>query len=169
MKSPTKLSIVEESLKIYCDLDGVLTDFSKQGSKYIPGFKDFDTEYEYMFKTIEEVGPTFWSTMDFMSGAENLLKLISNHPVFILSAFPSIAPDKAAKGKREWIKKNLGVEWLNRTFLCYSEEKQEHAAPNAILIDDIEKNVQAWVAAGGIGVLYTGWESTKDEIQRNLS
>ena len=40
--------------------------------------------------------------------------------------------------------------------ICRARDKHLLARPNCILVDDREKNVKEWVAAGGIGIHHKG-------------
>ena len=42
----------------------------------------------------------------------------------------------------------------------FSKNKQKHAAPNHILIDDRKDNIERWEAAGGVGILHTNAKNT---------
>jgi hypothetical protein len=62
----------------------------------------------------------------------------------------------AREGKQMWIKKNLG----ERVNSIITEVKQDYSDPRSILIDDMAKNIDPWVADDGIGILYTGSPSS---------
>ena len=55
--------------------------------------------------------------------------------------------------KREWLKKN-GLDLLPQHFAMGAREKQKWAAPNALLIDDYEKNIRQFKEKGGHGIFY---------------
>jgi hypothetical protein len=44
-------------------------------------------------------------------------------------------------------------------------QKAKFAAPNHILIDDMEKNITAWEAAGGIGILHKNATDTINTLK----
>ena len=44
----------------------------------------------------------------------------------------------------------------------------EYATPNTILIDDMEKNIKAWVDAGGIGILHTSAADSIKQLQQYM-
>ena len=72
------------------------------------------------------------------------------------------APDftlPSVSGKKMWVKNNMpGVQ------LYIENDKYKYAEPDAILIDDMEKNVEAWKEAGGIGILHKSAPQTEREI-----
>jgi hypothetical protein len=44
------------------------------------------------------------------------------------------------------------------------ELKALHAAPGDVLIDDLQRNIDAWVAAGGIGILHRSARETLEQL-----
>lgn len=46
----------------------------------------------------------------------------------------------------------------------FSKDKHRHCKTGDILIDDRRSNIEEWHAAGGIGILHTSFEKTKDEL-----
>ena len=66
--------------------------------------------------------------------------------------------------KQEWIK-----QWVDPfvvTTCTYSgSQKAAFAIEGAVLIDDREKNINAWVEAGGIGILHTSAANTIDQLK----
>lgn len=58
-----------------------------------------------------------------------------------------------------WAQKNFPA--IPVMFGPFSKNKHSHCQPGDILIDDRTSNITEWQAAGGIGILHTGYESTK--------
>ena len=147
--------------KIYCDMDGVLTDFDKQFSEIHPwGPKKFMDKngMDEFWKEIDDRGVGFWVGMDWMSDGKQLWEFITNNFYVELLSSPSRS-DHSRLGKRLWVRNHkLGVK-LN---LAYSHNKQKYAAPSHILIDDRKDNIEQWESQGGIGILHT---STKETIE----
>lgn len=75
--------------------------------------------------------------------------LVGAENVFILTS-PARDPDSLA-GKLEWIHKHC-PKWMHRQFLMGSA-KHLCARPDALLVDDADKNVEAFRAAGGHAIL----------------
>ena len=163
--------------KIYCDMDGVLCDFD-EGYKYLTekstdeanakGKKYF---WELFRESVGENEKDFWANLPWQPGGENLWTFISPYDPNILSS-PAINFSKpqdqqldpnyneAIIGKKEWINKNLynvGEEIFVPAF-----QKADSVAPNHILIDDMEKNTDAWEAAGGIAILHKNYATTRE-------
>ena len=96
-----------KEITIFCDMDGVLTNFMDGVNKYT-GSLEQDAIEEFLigdFGTSEK----WWSSLDPMSDAMKLWKYISKYEVQILSACPSICKDDKAvmDGKKAWVKKHL--------------------------------------------------------------
>ena len=169
-----KTSIVELMLteadfvpkyQIYCDMDGVLTDFDhrfitllkKYGKDYyskeivnqVHSPKDFEKlegKSEFWKFIDGYMGPDFWSGMSWMPGGGFLWKFISPYSPKIITS-PSM--DSGSKlGKRLWVSENL----TSNPEIIFSNKKEEFANENSILIDDKPSNLSAWEAKGGIAI-----------------
>ena len=171
MKSLINLLLTEEDLtpkyQIYCDMDGVLTNFEKRfidtlnkaGKKYyskeelegITRPKHFEKKFgqNEFWKLIDEQGEDFWAGMEWMPNGQALWNFISPYSPNILS---SPSQDNSSRlGKRMWIRQNLSPAPKEIIFKK-AEHKQQYAAPNHILIDDKPSNISEWKAAGGIAL-----------------
>lgn len=156
--------LTEGQYKIYCDLDGTLSDFEER-------FEHFSglTPDEYKEKAEREFGPKigpqrfwqliddqvgvrFWRGMRWMPEGQELWNYIKQFNPIILTA-PS-ANEVSRIGKKLWVQDNLGsnipIEFKN------SEQKADFSGPNNILIDDREDIIQSWKSKNGIGLLYQG-------------
>ncbi|MCK9415409.1 hypothetical protein M0Q97_01975 [Candidatus Dojkabacteria bacterium] len=164
-------------IKIYVDLDGVLTNFN-QGVKN--GFlnkhnKENDTninsgwEYEERYgseefwKEVKKLGLEFWSNMPWTSDGRSLWNFIKKYPNVEILSKPS--KDKLSReGKKIWCKRELGED----VKINLSYDKKEFADSNCILIDDLEKNIKEWFKAGGIGILHKNTKDTIKKLKRYL-
>lgn len=75
----------------------------------------------------------------------------------------------SAQHKIEWAKKHLDPNL--DVVVCLSRDKQKHISKeheNDILIDDRIDNINRWVKAGGIGILHTSPEKTRQTLLRLL-
>lgn len=135
----------------FIDMDGVLSDFdghAKDNGKYGPG------------------GETLWDALDmgwwqsmpmFAGAAEFFTALGAQGPVRFLTA-PVPQVDCFA-GKADWVSRfrdGEGAADLERLVICRAVDKNLLARPHHILIDDRQKNIDEWQAAGGIGILHKG-------------
>ena len=164
-KKDTSTKSNESMLKIYCDMDGVLTDFDKQFSEIHPWGPTKFTEKngkDEFWELVDGRGVGFWVGMPWMEDGKTLWEYLkSNHEVELLSS-PSRA-EHSRLGKRLWVRNHkLGAK-LN---LAYSHNKKKYAAPNHVLIDDRKDNIEGWESEGGIGILHT---STEDTIAKLLN
>jgi len=144
--------------EIFCDMDGVLTDFNKQfknskrGYDLIPG--EFKSDKDF-WKIIEDEGLKFWEGMEWCIDGKELWNYISYYKPKLLSA-PS--KDKnSIIGKNKWVKRELkGIKLL----LESAENKQKYSSPISILIDDRKYNIEEWESKGGIGILHINTKET---------
>ena len=158
-KKDTYTKSNESVLKIYCDMDGVLTDFDKQFSEIHPWGPTKFTEKngkDEFWELVDGRGVGFWVGMPWMEDGKTLWEYLKvNHDVELLSS-PSRA-EHSRLGKRLWVRNHkLGAK-LN---LAYSHNKKKYAAPNHVLIDDRKDNIEGWESEGGIGILHTSAEDT---------
>jgi len=159
---------------IYCDMDGVLTDFSGDFMKYakLNDKNDLDerddvpnnaaARYEKkhgsvaFWKVVESGGVKFWSDMSWNPGGKKLWNFISKYNPEILTAPSKKVYEDCVKGKRMWISR-LGNPKMH---IRSKEKKKEFAGKNKILIDDLKSNIKEWNASGGIGILHKQTSST---------
>ena len=157
--------------KIYCDMDGVLTDFEKRfhqklnevGPDYYPEKdiqkvvkpKDFEAIFgiEEFWNFIDKiVGIGFWVGMDWMPQGKELWNFISPYKPDLLT---SPSRDNGSRlGKQLWAKNNLNPK--PKVIMAYSADKQRYANENSILIDDKKSNIKEWIASGGIAFRVKG-------------
>ena len=154
----------QKTYTIYSDMDGVLVDFDERFKRFSDGIPP--TEYEQKFgkdkfwELVDGVGVRFWVGMDWMSDGKQLWDYIKSYNPTLLSS-PSRA-DHSRMGKRIWRQRNLPSTKL---ILAQARHKQNYAAPDSILIDDRESNVDQWIKAGGIGILHTDTASTINKLK----
>lgn len=147
-------------MKVYCDMDGVITDWDGQ-LKNLTGMEldwdDPEDKKQKAYKAIDDAGVEFWSKMKWLpdeKGGKKLWKILKPfRPVFLSS------PGQfryAPQGKTEWVNQNTPG-----TTLFTEPDKFKFAERHAVLIDDNEDNIDAWKKAGGIGILHKDTESTE--------
>ena len=127
-------------MKIYVDMDGVITDFPKQIADLLN--KKLNRNWDFgddpkVWKKITEAGVSFWANMSWMPDGKRLWNTLKKYRPTILSAptkdFSSI------QGKKKWIAKNTPS-----TSYIIEKQKHKYAEPDAILIDDRMKNIKKW-------------------------
>ena len=144
-------------------MDSVLVDFDL-GYQELTGMttQQADTNgVEAFWEPLTKAGAKWWITLNWMSDGKQLWDYIKKYNPILLSA-PS-REDSSKLGKRVWVKRELpGVKLI----LKYASQKQEYASPTSILIDDRQKNIDQWEAAGGIGILHTSTPNTIEQLKQ---
>ena len=136
--------------KIYCDMDGVLTDFESR-FEHFSGMHPQEYEKKHGLPAFWElidvkIGVRFWVGMKWMPEGQRLWNFISPYRPDLLT---SPSRDNASRlGKQLWAKNNLNPK--PKVIMAYSKDKQRYANENSILIDDKKSNINEWIAAGGI-------------------
>jgi hypothetical protein len=153
----------ETEYTIYCDMDSVLVDFDL-GYQELTGMTTQQADangVEAFWEPLTKAGAKFWITLQWMPDGKQLWDYIKKYNPILLSA-PS-REESSKLGKRVWVKRELpGVKLI----LKYASQKQEYASPTSILIDDRQKNIDQWEAAGGIGILHTNTANTIKQLQQ---
>jgi len=138
--------------KIYCDMDGVLTDFESRFEHFTgKSPKDYEREYgiEQFWHLIDsKIGVRFWVGMNWMPQGNELWNFISPYRPSLLTS-PS-RDNTSRLGKNLWVKNNLNPK--PKVIFAYSKDKQRYADENSILIDDKKSNINEWNAKGGIAI-----------------
>jgi len=138
--------------KIYCDMDGVLTNFEARFEHY-SGMHPQEYEKKYGLPAFWElidikIGVKFWIGMDFMPQGKELWDFIKPYQPDLLTS-PS-RDNNSRLGKNLWVKNNLSPK--PKVIFSYSKDKQRFANENSILIDDKKSNINEWTSRGGIAI-----------------
>lgn len=152
-------------MNIYVDMDGVITDFSKQLSDLL-GRKinrdwDFGSDPK-IWKKIKEDGVSFWLDMPWMPDGKKLWNALKKYKPTILTS-----PSKdysSIQGKKKWIKRNIpGTPYI------IEPHKYKYAESDAVLIDDMIDNIKKWEDTGGIGILHENANKTLTKLKKIMS
>ena len=153
-----------ENYVIYCDMDGVLTDFEER-FEYFSGVGPREYENEFgkkkFWNLIDKAGLGFWVGMKWMPDGRQLWNHIKQYNPTILSD-PS-NQNESRLGKRLWVKNNIPGSKL---ILSKAADKKNYSQKNHILIDDRASNIQDWIGDGGIGILHTSAQDTITQLQK---
>jgi hypothetical protein len=167
----TDLLLEESDFKpkyqIYCDMDGVLTNFEKrfvdmlqqEGPKYYSKatiaqvtrpkhFEALEGQTEFWKFIDQYIGLEFWSGMEWMPNGRALWSFIEPYGPKLLTS-PS-RDNTSRLGKRLWVKENLVP--APEVIFRFGDAKSDFANENAILIDDKPSNLAAFSAKGGIAL-----------------
>lgn len=152
-------------LKIYVDMDSVITDFDKQLADLLG--RKLDRNWDFgsdpkIWKKITEAGVSFWADMPYMPDGEKLWNALKRYKPIILSA--PTRDYSSVQGKKKWMSKNIP----NAPYII-ERHKDKYAEPNAVLIDDRIKNIRKWEDAGGIGILHKKVDSTLKKLRDIVS
>tara|TARA_Y100000034_G_C6855243_1_gene388565 strand:+ start:375 stop:932 length:558 start_codon:yes stop_codon:yes gene_type:complete len=146
---------------VFVDMDGVLVNFHVGAETIIgrklpaagPGGPGTITNDEW--KTIQDIDD-FWETLPPEADFRQLWDFVKRFKPSILSAAPNKWPE-AKVGKLKWLKRHVG-KVPGTAYIVKRSSKKKFAKgfrgePN-LLIDDFDKNIKEWEAAGGIGILH---------------
>lgn len=163
-----KLFEMKKDYKIYVDLDGVMADLDKHVKERTgmsfeqlratgSGFTQFCTAER-------EQGNTVFDSLDKMPDADVLWDYVVKYNPDILTA-TGYPVEKATAEKIRWVMDNLSG--YNQILTTISgKDKHKYAAPNHILIDDRDKAIVPWRAAGGIGIKHISAADTISQLQQ---
>lgn len=131
--------------RLFIDMDGVLTDWEGQYQKF--SGKPFVSNETAEWRVVNKL--EFWSTMPWLKGGEELWSTLKPlNPILLTSP----AHFKGAReGKQIWVE-----EHIPGTQLIMDSNKRKYATSKSILVDDMEKNTEAWKEEGGIAIRYIG-------------
>ena len=153
----------ETQYTIYCDMDGVLVDFDR-GYQELTGMTTQQADAmggDTFWEPLTKAGAKWWITLNWMPDGKQLWNYIKKYTPILLSA-PS-KQESSRLGKRVWVKRELPDVKL---ILRPASQKQQYASPTSILIDDRQKNIDQWEAAGGIGILHTNTANTIEQLKQ---
>ena len=98
---------------------------------------------------------------------ERIRAKVGDEHIGILSAASHHIPQSIDQ-KHQWLERE--TPWIlpaNRLVVRRKRDKTLHANSN-ILVDDFDVNINNWVKAGGIGVLFLNAEQAEADINRWL-
>ena len=156
---------------IYLDMDGVLADFFAEYAK-LAGVKTYrEIPPAKVDPTLNSIaGTDFFGTLPKFPTTDALVKLAVSYAGGYSICSSPLRKDfeNSEYWKRIWIKAKLNPQPQS---IEITSNKAQHAkrgnVPN-ILIDDKGSNIQAWRAAGGIGIKYQADEDSLDKVKRAL-
>jgi 5'(3')-deoxyribonucleotidase len=154
--------------KIYIDMDGVLADFDGWKLEYAKTHPEILTSKDEFWRKASKVDRLYYNLKP-MPEAKQLMTYLQslNIPLAILTALPRKSSIPSAEAdKQQWVRENLGDIEFNVG--PYAKNKQRFSGAGLMLIDDKIENVQEWEAKGGIGILYTGFNKAKQDIEKAL-
>jgi hypothetical protein len=174
----------DSNYKIFCDMDGVLTNFvdrflelESNPERLTP--EEYDKKHgKYsMWDIIDLAGIEWWTGMNWMPDGQKLWTWLMPYKPTILSA-PSKNPN-SRDGKMIWIKNHLNIKqsfytvnpnkWRPHYRIILNSQKHLFVRDKFdILIDDTASKVAAWKNAGGTAILHTNTNNTITELKKIL-
>jgi PAS domain-containing protein len=170
MLSIVKLFEQNNQIQVYCDLDGVLSDFNTAAEKGL-GY-DKSKPVGDLWSRIAKDPHNFWKTMPWMPDGKKLWAFIKPYNPIILSSVGNSLTNKIGvegkKGKLEWITRELGPQFAKTAIITVNGGKSQYSSPDSVLIDDNKKNIDPWVEAGGIGIVHKSADDTIEKLKKVL-
>lgn len=153
------------------DLDGVFPDFYN-AARRILGRPYMEMTGAEAWGVLDKVPhlfrdlPPLADAMELWQGIQAFAAREGNVSPRVLSALPKLTNElRTAPGdKREWVRQNLSPT-MPVLLVDGGLAKSHFARPGDILIDDLERNIRAWRAAGGLGVLHTDAKSSLQQLE----
>ena len=157
--------------QIFLDQDGVLADFESGLTKAL-GYKVdlkskkdvYDKEKrkltaQRLFRNLKPL-PDAWKLVDYCMN--------SGIHTEILTAAGTVNRTLVIKDKIDWIRRYINPYWIIiPTFK--GSQKAAFAHKKAVLIDDRQRNIDAWVEAGGIGILHKTADDTIEQLDEIIN
>ena len=155
--------------RVFIDMDGVLTDFVGGVSQMIgmPMTNDDKGHSEYDKRKQELTDKRLFRNLPPMPDMWELIGYLKHTglPLEILTAAGYINRELGVWDKNEWVKQFVDPTIVT-TCVYSGSEKAVFAKKGHVLIDDRQKNVDCWVAAGGIGIVHKTARDTISEMKR---
>ena len=156
--------------RIFLDMDGVLADFLKgvEQPEYIghPLTNDDAGHTEYDLRKEELTNKRLFANLPPMADMYDLIAYVKHCdvPWEILTAAGTVNRNLVVYDKNEWVKRYIDPA-IPVTCTFSGSQKAAYALEGNVLIDDRKKNIDAWVAAGGIGIVHTSAADTIEQLK----
>jgi hypothetical protein len=158
---------------LYLDMDGVLADFEKQYLEYngitIEEAREHRPRKEFYKYWENFISGNQFALLPKYKGCDKLLDFVRTLDLRIEILSSSGGPGKHMD---VWSQKN---KWLEKYGINYKANivpgaryKKNYASPEALLIDDTEKNITHFLQAGGHAIMHTSAEDTISKLERMI-
>lgn len=144
--------------RLFLDLDGVMADFDAHFPAVF-GKDHRSMADDALWATINS-HPSYFLDMPTCPGAIEFFRSIEHLDPIILTACPKTNYANAALQKRAWVRNHLSKDILILPVMGGRNKPLFMDQAGDILIDDFERNTDAWLAAGGIAILHRDFDQT---------
>lgn len=152
---------------IYHDLDGYHADFYGRAA-HILGKPYKETPSAEAWAVLDQV-PHLFRDLEPLEDGQKVWRALQgcklHQEVLTAVPWPTGHLVTAEDDKRAWAAHHLSST-LPVITVASGSAKALYAAPGRVLIDDLPRNIHAWVAAGGIGVLHVNADDTLEQLAR---
>lgn len=145
--------------RLYLDLDGVMADFDAHFPAVF-GLNHKSLADDDMWTQIN-AHPSYFRDMPPCAGALQFFEEIKHLNPIVLTACPRTNYKHAATQKREWVREHLSSDIMVLPVMGGHNKPLFMHAAGDILIDDFERNTNAWESAGGEAILHSDFVSTR--------
>ena len=164
---------IQMSSRVYVDMDGVIADFFSALAEFrkVNHWKDKgEITLDTSIKELQ--GTNFFETLPVFPFAKKLVDLVKSYTGgdWYINTSPLRDDHKNSEYyKTKWLEKHN----FDPKDIIVTKRKESYAVdkktgiPN-ILIDDRPKNLERWVARGGVGIRYQANEDSLDLIKKGL-
>lgn len=168
-------------MKVFLDLDGVLVDFRRG---ICEAFNRNDPSTNWTFwenwegitsgMVNAKCNNYFWKYLNWTHDGQEIEQAVRNKfkDIYLLTT-PMPNPGSGT-GKLEWIKQYMPWIYDRVIFSSVGVSKSLFAKPDTLLIDDKDKNIAEFIAAGGHGILVPrpwnelhGWANETLQVVKN--
>jgi hypothetical protein len=153
----SRKGIITKNL-LFCDLDGVLTDFDKSVEKKFD-ININDIKPTDLWNSINK-STSFFENLPWMPKGKEFWEQIKKYNPIILTGIPP-GSSTASEEKKKWCQRELGSDISVIT--CLTKDKSQYCFGCSILIDDNPYVFNSWKEKGGKCILYE-----EDNLYTNL-
>lgn len=156
------------------DMDGVLVNFNKAAcaiidAPYPPTKYWWWNDIPNGKQQVDAACTTdFWFNLEWMHDGLEIFKIVfekfTNDIYLLTTPMPNL---ESATGKAMWVDKYIPV--FNKRLIITRAPKHLLAKPGTLLIDDSDKNIEEFRAAGGQGILVSRpWNKLHKQADKSL-
>ena len=158
----------KEIKRIFVDMDGVVADFLAGCSEMMgkPLTSDDAGHSEYDLRKEELTNKRLFGMLPPMVDYADLIGYVKHTglPWEILTAAGTVNRELVVYDKNKWVRKYIDPTVVV-TCTYSGSQKGAFARKGFVLIDDRPKNIDAWVNAGGLGIVHVSARDTIEQLK----